>query len=500
MIKRDDLYIVWKNNVLEKVVYIKKEIWILINIFLISVVCCFQSPLNIWNTAGVSDIDSSVFKTVALCMQNGLTPYKDIFDHKGPLIYIYNWLGNQISYYRGIWIIEFVSIFISFYFIYKISRIVCSKKKSIIVIFCSAAFFITFFDGGNLTEEYAIPFITLSLYIFCEFFLESKISKFRLILLGGSFGAILMLRANMITLWCVFCVLVLIKCIKDKCFNDILYYITWFLCGSLIIVLPIVIWLITNGAFYDFINDYFIFNLVYTNSATSINKMDSFFYFIQNSLILIPFALSIYFLVIKKDIFHVGYVVYFFVSLLSVAMSGRTYSHYGMILVPTIVYPIAKLIGLIDLKNPALFLVLIIFTHSIQIDTLLVSSTQTVISTYLNRNNYVERPENIDDIVLFIKNNTLTTDKITVYGSRNIFYVLSQRLPASRYSYLFPISDLDLKILQEYFLDLEVNKPQIIVLPKSTTNHIELIMEFIDENNYSKVQEFDSYIIYERME
>lgn len=87
-------------------------------LFMITFVFLMQSPLNILLPNGNSATDSSVFKTIALCMEKGLMPYRDVFDHKGPLIYIYNWLGMKIAYWRGIWAIEFISLFVCFVYIY----------------------------------------------------------------------------------------------------------------------------------------------------------------------------------------------------------------------------------------------------------------------------------------------------------------------------------------------------------------------------------------------
>ena len=70
-----------------------------------------NSPLHPWlgTEAGT---DSSVFKTVVMMMERGYQPYRDSFDHKGPFLYILNWLGNRISPYNGIWWIEVAAIVI----------------------------------------------------------------------------------------------------------------------------------------------------------------------------------------------------------------------------------------------------------------------------------------------------------------------------------------------------------------------------------------------------
>lgn len=68
-----------------------------------------NSPLHLWRCAP-SGIDSSVFKTVALMMDKGYMPYKDTFDHKGPLLYAINYWGLKIAYYRGVWVFANVNL------------------------------------------------------------------------------------------------------------------------------------------------------------------------------------------------------------------------------------------------------------------------------------------------------------------------------------------------------------------------------------------------------
>ena len=57
----------------------------------LSFVFLFNSPLHPW-IRGESTTDSSVFRTVAMMMRYGYMPYRDSFDHKGPLLYIIEFL------------------------------------------------------------------------------------------------------------------------------------------------------------------------------------------------------------------------------------------------------------------------------------------------------------------------------------------------------------------------------------------------------------------------
>ena len=97
----------------------KKEVICTLLIALITFVFSLQCSPNLWYNVEAGT-DSSVFRTVAMMMDRGYVPYRDTFDHKGPFIYILNWLGMQISYYRGIWLIEFAALFGTFLYMYKI--------------------------------------------------------------------------------------------------------------------------------------------------------------------------------------------------------------------------------------------------------------------------------------------------------------------------------------------------------------------------------------------
>lgn len=145
----------------------EKKVICTLLIILITFVFSLQCSPNLWynDEAGT---DSSVFRTVAMMMDRGYVPYRDTFDHKGPLIYILNWLGMQISYYRGIWLIEFAALFGTFLYMYKIIRIFCSRKLSVVLLIVCMALLFSYFDGGNLTEEYAMPFISMALFYYTK--------------------------------------------------------------------------------------------------------------------------------------------------------------------------------------------------------------------------------------------------------------------------------------------------------------------------------------------
>ena len=57
--------------------------------------------------------DSDVFFVIGRALRSGLIPYRDMFDHKGPLIYFIDAVGDFLWGFRGIGIIE-ILFWISF--------------------------------------------------------------------------------------------------------------------------------------------------------------------------------------------------------------------------------------------------------------------------------------------------------------------------------------------------------------------------------------------------
>ena len=93
-------------------------------------VILLESPLHPWGDGQIST-DSSVFETVGMMMHKGFMPYRDSFDHKGPLIYFYNWMGQFLGY-RGVWVIEYVSLLVTLVIMYRTARIICSRVWAVV--------------------------------------------------------------------------------------------------------------------------------------------------------------------------------------------------------------------------------------------------------------------------------------------------------------------------------------------------------------------------------
>ncbi len=444
------------------------EVLIIIALGTISFIILMSSPLNPLYK-GASKIDSSVFKYVSMEMAEGGMPYKDTFDHKGPLLYLINYAGYLISYYRGVWVIEYFFMFVFLAVTYATARLFCGRVPSLLLVLLCASPFKTYFNGGNLSEEYALVFIAIGMYIFIDYFLNNQISKLRLVICGVCCAAVLMLRLNLAAIWIVFPVAVLIKCAQEKN-RDWISFVLWFLAGMAVLLLPILIWLAVNGAFNDFINDYIIFNLKYSSSAawsTILSRYKSFTYFLSDSLLLGACVINI-FMIIKNEenrFFNSVYLIGIFFSLVAIAIAGTKYDHYGMAFMPLLIYPYAWLFGECHLKEIetskwvlSFFLLTLVFSQWQKLG----QNVFTGIQNYsVGEDAFTKEEKKVVDIIC---SNTSEDDRIIVIGNQDIWYVLSGRLAASKYSYQDPIVQVDETIREEFINDMEVNCPKLVVL------------------------------------
>lgn len=467
-------------------------------IFLLSFLLLLKSPLNLWNPSGIPGTDSSVFKTVAMYIDQGLMPYTDVFDHKGPLIYFYNWIGMQIAYWRGIWIIELLSMFFTFGILYKTARLYCGRIFACLSLAIIWTNLVLYFEGGNLVEEYAMPFIALALYLFSDYLLNSRTTRLRLILCGGAFGAVVLLRANMIPVWIVFGVLILIKEWKEKQYKKLGGFVGWFFCGLTVMCLPFFLWLLYHGSFRDFLQSYIIFNLKYTSSGISIyDRYQAFSWFTDN--VIFMMALACMFVVVKKynSYITVGTTLSVLLTVFFICMSGRKYGHYAMILVPVLHLSFVILGRFIEKteKSKVSAYFIIVFFLVICVIPQWHREIDGAVATYFNDTN--KKADNTaisKKVAEVIRTNTTENDTISVWGNHTEIYLLSHRVSASRLIYQWPVCFTDSNLMEEYFNELEQNMPMIIV----TCMESDPIEDFLDRYQYEVLEDFEEMTVYIR--
>lgn len=501
-----------------------QSILIVIFLVIIAFLICMNSPVNPIATNMEDYTDSSVFKYIGWSMTQGKVPYIELFDHKGPMIYFINYIGTIISQTNGIWIIEFVFMCISLYFTYKLARKFTSKFAALLITLITFMPMRTYFDGGNLTEEYALPFQIIALNIFFDFFLhpekysgekkEDSVLKLDfkwfnipVFICGICFSCVLFLRPNMISVWFVFCIMVFMHCILEKKRQELIKFIISFIGGILVVAIPIAIYLICHGAWQDFVNDYILFNMKYSNNTGKIDKLNVVTQFCSATVIMLALVIMViktyYQLKNKKKwCFNFGYLIFMLMTILFASMSGKYYRHYGMMIIPSLIYPYCIMYQFFEERKESGVGLKLVATSYLLI-TLIVPNGLNFVQNFLTKMaNRYEQPYS-NKIIEYIKENTEEEDFISVFGNRDNIYYLTNRQSVSKYSYQLPVATVDKNIMVEYLNDLATKKPKIIVysvkeeveeINKETTK---IMREFLAANNYKIVQKDEIMLLYE---
>lgn len=463
-----------------------RRVGTLILFAILTFIFLIESPLHPW-VGRDSYTDSSVFQCIGMMMHRGYMPYRDSFDHKGPVLYLLNYWGQSISSIRGVWVIEYIFMLVNFTFIYKIARLVTGRIQAILTLLTATALLGEYFTGGNLTEEYAMPMISISMYIFLDYFYNKKVSFLRLILCGVTFSIVLLLRPNMVSLWVVCCIAISLQCLCQSNGKEFSFFTFSFLLGAALVLIPILIWLIWNSSFTAFWADYIQFNLVYSQNTLA-NKIQVFFSFLQEPLLCISIILTVYFC--KVDASHrrlwITYLCCFLLSTFTASMAAIDQGHYCMVLVPITAFPFAylgKYCILSKKESFSVFAVLALLYSTLVVPTWAEFCSLTA-SNYNGRNstNYSQTLRTIGSIV---KEYTSANDTISVYGNWDMVYVYCERPHATKYSYQTAISRLAPDLFADYWKEMQEEQPKVIVVE---ANHLDYYIEqFTTENHYSLV-------------
>ena len=414
--------------------------------------------------------DSSMFTYFGYAMDNGKIMYKEIFDHKGPIIFILNYIGILFSTttFAGIYIVEFLSLFLFFLFTYRLSRLWITDLTALVPIIVEAIVLTFFLEGGNLTEEYALPFIAYSLYAFSKFYKsDNKIIWNEIILIGISFAIVFLLRANMISLWVIFCIFILVEFIYKKKYSELLKVIGLFITGLLLVLIPICLYLYLNGALEAGVFQSLIFNFMYLDSSGDKNEsIRTLYNLLSNHYVVALFSVFLLYIIYRwrnytknEKILSIIALLFTSFSFYTSVMPGRDYKHYLMAMIPTMTIPLVFIIKdlRINIGRYKLF-----FSSCLVIFILYNSQLNTIYETIYITNidvNEIEQSDGIDheeqqmifnatkknrvlDIAEIIKENSNEDDMIYVHRNAGNLYLLSDRLSSIKYFNL-PAVDLN---------------------------------------------------------
>ena len=251
----------------------KALLWCLAAAALLLAVCSKSSPLyplNDW-------MDANIFYTAGKAMMNGQVLYRDVFDHKGPLLYLVygvGWLLHRTGFW-GVWGIEVLAFAAFLYAGLRTAELFAGPLHPawVLVPGAAAASGATFAHGGS-AEELCLPLLGAALYAVLRFFAARPDRRRPLplrqaALLGAAAGCVLWVKFTMLGLFAGLALALAAGYLRAGWGGRLLQSIAAFLAGLAATLLPWLVYFGANGALGDFFGVYFGDNLFLYAGQTS---------------------------------------------------------------------------------------------------------------------------------------------------------------------------------------------------------------------------------------
>lgn len=306
-------------------------------------------PLNDWT-------DANTFFTLGKGMMRGKVLYRDLFDHKGPLLYFIYGLASLLSYqsFLGVYILESILFAVFLYLSFKIMNLFVDRNYAWLALPILAASLLNLrsFAYGGTAEFFSFPFIMAGLFHFTSYYKNRYPQAPSLqwgLVQGVLAGCILWIKYSFLGFWLAWLLILGVTALINRQFLPVLKVFSLFLAGMLAATLPWVIYFAANGALDDWFQAYFVINLTSYSGSLSFRQIlqtavDSF----QRHLQFDPLAIGLLTLgvllfstlrqFIKTWWFRLGLLLSIALLSLGVYAGGRDYIYYFLIFGPYLVF------------------------------------------------------------------------------------------------------------------------------------------------------------------
>jgi len=481
-------------------------IWELVFSGMAALVIALQSPLHPFASA-LPATDSAVYIYTAQQMAAGKTLYLDLFEHKGPLLYLLNFLPLRLSAGNtgAIWLLELLLMFLNALLIIRIAGLFTDKTAVKVLAMAAALYPLGFyFEGGNFTEEYALPFLLGALYIFLEYMTGKKESlPVKKICLAGFFcGMVILLRINMIVEFGAYCFILVLFFMKHGRWKEIGQSILAFAGGLAASLIPAAAVLAVTGVFRQFWEAYFVYNMDYSVGSNGLIDILRAVYVFWTREPMLPVSLVVLTGMLidavrnrDEDSCWIGLasLVTLGGSLYAVAMSGRTYGHYAMILLPGFIVPSVMILETVYKKMNNTMAVAVLCTLA-----LVSGAPKNAAGFMMNIMGTMRADAGQQEIISYITEHSEEEDDVLILGNYCMYYLGAERSTDSRFFYQNPTLDVRDDYREQFEQELAEEPPVLIVEPEGDLPFESEYIEKLAEQGLYDREDKGSFVAYKR--
>lgn len=450
-------------------------------------------------------VDAGVFNYVAWRMLEGEVPYRDVWDHKPPLIFFIHVLGLVLG--RGTtWgqsAIQFLADGLGLMIGFHLLRKPFGDAAAFVALLLGVFAMLVLVVPANCTEHYALPWGFLILALYRESVLNGSTAA-KSLLMGLASAALFFTKQTLIGVPAAVCLsLFLILAARGR-WAELARGIAFFLLGFAGLIAPIVAYFAVNGALSDFWQAAFGYNLAYGSTPPGDGLMAALkgFRLLHRSGLLYP-ALAGYFgalLILRLPAYRNRYADPLLVAALLgwpieiwlSGLSGRAYHHYFLAWIPLTTVLAAFSLGyffrgLPDAAgNPRLGASPALRTAGV-LAFVSASGVQPALalSYMLFTFPQLDLIRNEQAALEFIVQNTKDDDPILLWGAESALHFASRRRSSSRFVYQWPLFEPyhpDPRVTEIFRNDLLERPPRIVI----DTSETDILTPPLDARRYAE--------------
>jgi len=227
-------------------------------------------PVNDWS-------DANIYFSIGKGMTEGRIVYRDLYDHKGPLLYALHALCAWISFtdFTGVFVMEVLLASSFLYAAHRFMRLFAEERAaSVLLPVLAVIVYSSFsFSEGDSAEEMALPLMMATLAAVCAHFRSGRreMQTGSLILHGFLTGCVFWIKFTMIGVHAGLLGWVLLSVLIHQEWKAFFRSLGWLMAGFALSTLPWVFYFGLNGAIGDWLKVYLYDNLfLYSGQSAGI--------------------------------------------------------------------------------------------------------------------------------------------------------------------------------------------------------------------------------------
>lgn len=240
----------------------KKSLWCAGTAAMVLLLCSKSSPLFVFNDW----MDANIFFTMGKSMMNGRVLYRDVFDHKGPVLYLVYGIGWLLDHtgFAGVLVLEVVAFAVFLAISLRTVALFTQKPPHPAWTLLPAAGIAASraFSHGGSAEEFLLPLLAWALYGLLRSCKNGKTMPLGAVLVQGILaGCALWLKYTVLGFYLAWAAILAALYLHRGWYRALAHSCAVYLAGMVLATLPWVLYFGVQGALSDWFTAYFYDNL-----------------------------------------------------------------------------------------------------------------------------------------------------------------------------------------------------------------------------------------------